>query len=104
VYRAAPGRSGVPRFWQSVGNGRGRRKTGGDSHRGTVKEDTMSRFRLTRSPRLRPELPPADDPDLPAPSARTPSPTAYDLRSEVRFTLMMRFTSMMRFKSMMCIE
>ena len=33
----------------------------------------MSRFRLTRSPRLRPELPPADDPDLPAPGARTPS-------------------------------
>jgi hypothetical protein len=46
----------------------------------------------------------------PPPACRTleranpPRPTAYDLRSEVRFTLMMRFTSMMRFKSMMRIE
>ena len=31
------------------------------------------------------------------PRAREPPrPTAYDLRSEVRFTLMMRFKSMMR--------
>ena len=34
----------------------------------------MPRFRLTRSPLLRPELPSVDDPDLPAPSARSPSP------------------------------
>lgn len=41
----------------------------------------MISFRLTRTPRLRPELPPADDPDLPAPSARTPSRDHVSRRS-----------------------
>ena len=43
----------------------------------------MPHFRLTRTPRLRPELPPVDDPDLPAPSARTLSPASIDERHHV---------------------
>jgi len=43
----------------------------------TVKEDNVIHFRLTRAPRRYTELPPADDPDLPAPSPRQkPTPDA----------------------------
>ena len=36
----------------------------------------MTRFRLTRAPRRWPELPPADDPDLPEPSRSPTSESA----------------------------
>ena len=42
----------------------------------TVKEDTVTHFRLIRAPRAWPELPPADDPDLPVPRQRRPVPDA----------------------------